>query len=607
MNILSKVQKAARYTGGELNSIIKSKNTKIRFAFCFPDVYEVGMSHLGMKILYHGLNERDDTWVERVFTPWVDMQDEMRKANIPLYGLESKDPIKSFDFVGFTLQYEMSYTNILSMLDLAGIPLTSAERTEGDTFVCAGGPCAYNPEPLSDFMDFFLIGEGEEIWNEVLDIYSAWKDSGASRFEFLKQIAMVEGIYVPSFYDVIYNDDNIVKEYIPKYDFVPKTVKKRIIEDMDSVYFPDKMVVPFTEIVHDRIMLELFRGCIRGCRFCQAGFIYRPVRERSADRLCDLACKLIDSTGYEEISLTSLSTSDYTDLENLTNKLLDLTSAKKINMALPSLRVDNFSANLMQKIQSVRKSSLTFAPEAGSQRMRDVINKNVTEEDLMRSVSIAFEGGWTSIKLYFMIGLPTETIDDVIGIAKLSETVADKYYEIKKGSKGIGRGRITTSVSSFVPKPFTPFQWERQNTIEELREKQAHIKNNIKTRMINYNYHESYVSVLEGVFSRGDRRLGSVLLNAHKLGCKFDGWDEFFSFDVWMQAFSQAGIDPDFYTARKREFNEVLPWDVIDCGVTKAFFINECQKAYDEKTTPNCREKCAGCGLTGKCGVKQNG
>jgi len=606
MNILNKVQKAARYTGGELNSIVKDKNTKIRFAFCFPDVYEVGMSHLGMKILYHGLNKREDTWVERVFTPWVDMQDEMKKAGIPLYGLESKDPIKDFDFVGFTLQYEMSYTNILSMLDLAGIPLLSADRGEEDTFVCMGGPCAYNPEPLADFCDFFLIGEGEEIWNEVLDVYSKWKDDGLSRFEFLKQITGIEGIYVPSFYDVSYNDDGTVKEYKPKYDFVPKTVKKRIIEDMDSVDYPEKMVVPFTEIVHDRIMLELFRGCIRGCRFCQAGFIYRPVRERSTDRLCDLACKLIDSTGYEEISLTSLSTSDYTDLENLTNRLLEITAEKKINMALPSLRVDNFSAGLMQKIQSVRKSSLTFAPEAGSQRMRDVINKNVTEEDLMRSVSIAFEGGWTSVKLYFMIGLPTETIDDVIGIAKLSESVADKYYEIKKGGKGIGRGRITTSVSSFVPKPFTPFQWERQNTIAELREKQMHIKDNIKTRMINYNYHESYVSVLEGVFSRGDRRLGKVLLNAHNLGCKFDGWDEFFDYDVWMQAFEQAGIDSAFY-ARKREFDEVLPWDVIDCGVTKQFFISECKKAYDEKTTPNCREKCAGCGLMGKCGVKQNG
>ncbi len=600
-SILTKVQKAARYTGGELGSVVKTADIPVRFAFCFPDVYEVGMSHLGMKILYHMLNERPDTWVERVFTPWPDMEEQMRSENIPLYGLESGDPIKDFDFVGFTLQYEMCYTNLVNMLDLAGIPLMSDERREETPFVCAGGPCAYNPEPLADFMDFYLIGEGEEIWQEVIDEYIIWKNSGEKRIDFLKRIAKIKGIYVPSFYDVTYNDDCTVKSYTPKYDFVPPKVEKRIIEDMDSVYYPDKFIVPYMEIIHDRIMLELFRGCIRGCRFCQAGFIYRPVRERSEDRLAELAEKLIKNTGYEEMSLTSLSSSDYTCLEGLTLRLLDLTKEKNVNLALPSLRVDNFSVELMEKVQSVRKSSLTFAPEAGTQRMRDVINKNVTEEDLMRSTGIAFSGGWTNIKLYFMIGLPTETDDDVRGIAELAEKVVHRYHEVTKGTKQ-KRGRVTVSVSSFVPKPMTPFQWERQNTISELKEKQYLIKDNIHSKMINYSYHESYVSVLEGIFARGDRRLGKVLINAHKAGARFDGWDEFFDFDRWMQAFEDAGIDPDFYTGRKRSFDEILPWDIIDCGVSKKFLISECKKAYEGNTTPNCREKCAGCGLAASCG-----
>ncbi len=599
-SILAKVQKAARYTGGELWSVVKTADVPVRFAFCFPDVYEVGMSHLGMKILYHMLNEREDTWVERVFTPWTDMEEIMRTENIPLYGLESGDPVKTFDFVGFTLQYEMSYTNILNMLDLAGIPLLSEERGEGVPFVCAGGPCAYNPEPLADFMDFYLIGEGEEIWQEVIDEYIIWKNSGEKRDEFLKRIAKIKGIYVPSFYDVEYNEDETVKKYTPKFDFVPERVEKRIIEDMDKIYYPDKFVVPYMEIIHDRVMLELFRGCIRGCRFCQAGFIYRPVRERSEERLTELAEKLIENTGYEEVSLTSLSSSDYTCLEGLTLKLLEMTKERNVNLALPSLRVDNFSVELMEKVQSVRKSSLTFAPEAGTQRMRDVINKNVTEEDLMRSAQIAFSGGWTNIKLYFMIGLPTETDEDVKGIADLGEKVVRCYYENAKNKKG--RGRVTVSVSSFVPKPMTPFQWERQNTVAELKEKQYLIKDNIRSKMINYSYHESYVSVMEGIFARGDRRLSRVLINAHRAGCKFDGWDEFFDFDKWMQAFSDAGINPDFYTGRKRSFDEVLPWDIIDCGVSKKFLISECKKAYEGNTTPNCREKCAGCGMADRCG-----
>lgn len=602
MSILDKVQKAVRYTGGELNSVVKEKEGKIRFAFCFPDVYEVGMSHLGMKILYHQLNEREDTWVERVFAPWEDMEQQMRENGQKLYGLESGDDIDKFDFVGFTLQYEMCYTNILNMLELGGIALTSKNRGENVPFVCAGGPCAYNPEPLAEIIDFFLMGEGEEIWPQVLDEYKVWKASGENREEFLKRICKIEGIYVPEFYDVLYNDDGTIKQMSPKYDFVPKTVKKRIIKDMDNVYYPDKIIVPFMGIVHDRVMLELFRGCIRGCRFCQAGYIYRPVRERSAKRLLSLAEKLIESTGYEEISLTSLSSSDYTCLKELTDGLIEMTDKRNINLALPSLRIDNFSIDLMNKIQSVRKSSLTFAPEAGTQRLRDVINKNITEENLENSLKIAFNGGYTSIKLYFMIGLPTETAEDVKGIGELAHKALDIFKETAT-PQNFRRGRITVSASSFVPKPFTAFQWESQNTVPQLKEKQQLLKENIHSRMINYNWHESYVSVLEGVFSRGDRKLSKVLLRMHELGARFDAWDEYFSYDRWMQAFADQGIDPDFYTCRKRSFDEILPWDIVDIGVSKKFFINEAKKAYEEKTTPNCREKCAGCGMMKECGV----
>jgi len=593
---LLKVQKPARYTGNEFGSVHKEKKGLMSFAFCFPDVYEVGMSHLGMKILYHMLNDRDDTVCERVFAPWVDMEEEMKKCGLPLLSLESHTPVNEFDIVGFTLQYEMSYSNIVNMLSLAEIPLLSSERKDSDPFVCAGGPCAYNGEPIADFIDFFIIGEGEEINNEIMDVYKQWKESAKSREEYLKMLSEIEGIYVPSFYDVEYNDDNTIKEVKPKFDFVPKKIKKRIIKDLDKCYVPQKLIVPFTDIVHDRIMLEIFRGCIRGCRFCQAGYIYRPVRERSVDELCKTAENCIRNTGYEEMSLSSLSTSDYTCLGELTEVLLDLTVDKKINLSLPSLRVDNFSMELMEKVQKVKKSGLTFAPEAGTQRLRDVINKNVLEDDLMRTSKIAFEGGYNRIKLYFMIGLPTETFDDVEGIAELSQKVLEVFYSIPKEERK-GRGvNITISTSSFVPKPFTPFQFEPQNRMDMLIEKQKFLKDKITSRCITYNWHQSEISFLEAVFAKGDRRLSKVLLEAHKLGCSFDGWNDCFSYEKWEKAFENAGVDPEFYAYRKIGYDEILPWDIIDIGVTKEFLINEHKKAYVEKTTDSCRDNCSGCG-----------
>lgn len=593
---LLKVQKPARYTGNEFGSVHKTDGSLMSFAFCFPDVYEVGMSHLGMKILYHMLNDRKDTVCERVFAPWVDMEEEMKKCGLPLLSLESHTPVRDFDIVGFTLQYEMSYSNIVNMLSLAEIPLLTAERGADDPFVCAGGPCAYNGEPIADFIDFFIIGEGEEINNEIMDVYKEWKKSGKPREEYLKMLSAIEGIYVPSFYDVEYNEDNTIKSVNPKYDFVPKKIKKRIIKDLDKCYVPQKLIVPFTDIVHDRIMLEIFRGCIRGCRFCQAGYIYRPVRERSVDELSKTAENCIRNTGYEEMSLSSLSTSDYTCLGELTEELLKLTVDKKINLSLPSLRVDNFSMELMDKVQKVKKSGLTFAPEAGTQRLRDVINKNVLEADLMRTSKIAFDGGYNRIKLYFMIGLPTETFDDVEGIAQLSQKVLDVFYSIPKEERK-GRGvNITISTSSFVPKPFTPFQFEPQNRMDMLIEKQKFLKDKITSRCITYNWHQSEVSFLEAVFAKGDRRLSKVLLEAHKLGCSFDGWSDCFSYEKWEKAFENAGVDPEFYAYRKISYDEILPWDIIDIGVTKEFLISEHKKAYAEKTTDSCRDNCAGCG-----------
>ena len=596
-NILPFVEKPARYTGGELNSIVKdASKVDVRFAFCFADVYEVGMSHLGMKILYSLMNERDDVWCERVFAPWIDMEEEMRKADIPLYGLESLEAIKDFDFLGFTLQYEMCYTNIINMLSLAKVPLLAKDRGENDPFVCMGGPCAYSAEALADFSDFYILGEGEEVNLEIIDVYKQWKNEGKSRFEFLKMISKIEGVYVPSFYEISYNDDGTVKAIDTKYDFVPKKVRKRIIKDLDKVYYPDKFVVPFIEIVHDRIMLEVFRGCLRGCRFCQAGMIYRPVREKMPKTLLDSAQKLIDSTGYEEISLSSLSTSDYSCLKEFTDGLLEMTEKEKISLSLPSLRLDSFSMELMEKVQKVRKSSLTFAPEAGSQRMRDVINKNITQEDLLTAAKTAFEGGYSSIKLYFMMGLPFETVEDVCAIAELSKKVVREYLSLPKEKRSPGL-RITASVASFVPKAFTPFQWAKQDDRETLREKQYALKEAMNDKRVKYNYHEAPVSALEGVFARGDRRLSKVLLRAHELGVRFDGWSDQFSQEKWDKAFEDCNMDPWFYT-RERSFDEILPWDMIDVGVTKEFLIREAKKAKDAITTPHCREKCSGCGAS---------
>ena len=594
---LKRVQKPARYIGNEFNSVHKEHTADMMsVAFCFPDVYEVGMSHLGMKILYHMLNDREDVVCERVFAPWDDMEKELRNEGIPLLSMESALPVRSFNMVAFTLQYEMSYSNIVNMLDLAEIPLRTSERSLDDPFVCCGGPCAYHAEPLSDLVDFFLLGEGEEMNSEIMDVYKQWRGSGRSREEYLEEIAKIQGVYVPSFYDVKYNEDNTIAAFEPNRPGIPKQVKKRIIKDLDNTYIPEKLIVPFMETVHDRIMLEIFRGCIRGCRFCQAGYIYRPVRERSVERLLKVAENSIKATGYEEMSMSSLSTSDYTKLFELTDGLLALTVDKKINLSLPSLRVDNFSMELMEKVQKVKKSGLTFAPEAGTQRLRDVINKNVLEEDLIRTAKIAFSGGYNRIKLYFMLGLPTETDEDVLGIGELAQKVIDAFYELPKEVRKGRSVSVTVSTSFFVPKPFTPFQWEPQNKISDMDEK-ANILNQSKTiKKIIYNWHSTDVSFLEEVFAKGDRRLGEVLITAQSLGCKFDGWSDFFDYDKWMEAFRLNGIDPAFYAHRRISHDEILPWDYADIGVSKEFFIKEHERAYRGETTPSCREKCMGCG-----------
>lgn len=596
--ILMKVEKPARYTGGEWNMVVKNpRDVDVRFAFCFPDVYEVGMSHLGMKILYHILNKRSDTYCERVFAPWVDMEKIMRDEGIPLFALETKESVNEFDIVGFTLQYEMSYTNVLNMLDLAGIPKLSAERNKTHPFVIAGGPCACNPEPLADFIDFFAIGEGEEVILEIIDAYKEWKAAGRDRSEFLKKAAEIPGIYVPSLYNISYKEDNTILKIEPVNAGIPEKVRKRIIKDMDMADFPENIIVPFIGTVHDRIMLEMFRGCIRGCRFCQAGFIYRPVREKTPEVLLNQAKGAIEKTGYEEISLVSLSTSDYSCLTNFTQELLKLTEERKINLSLPSLRIDNFTIDLMEKAQKVRKSGLTFAPEAGTQRLRDVINKGITQNDITSSVKIAFEGGWNNVKLYFMMGLPTETEEDIEGIANLAKEVVDVYYNTprKKRAKGL---KVTVSAACLVPKPFTPFQWFGQDTVEEFHNKQMLLKDKLRkaSRSIIYNWHDARVSLLEAVFARGDRRVGKVLLRAWQNGCRFDAWNEFFNFDSWMEAFEEEGIDPAFYANRTREFSEVLPWSHLDMGVSQKFLQRECKRAYKGITTPNCRVQCTGCG-----------
>lgn len=593
--LLMTVQKPGRYSAGEVNNIIKKKEeVDVRFAFCFPDTYEIGMSHLGMKILYSLFNSKDYIWCERVFAPWTDFEKVMRENDIPLFALESRDYVKDFDIIGFTLQYELSYSNVLNMLDLAGIPLKSSDRKGLKGLVVAGGPCACNPEPLADFVDAFFLGEGEEVDLEFIDLYRESLKNNESKEEFLIKASKIEGVYVPSLYEVEYNSDNTVKSVTPKCG-APQTVKKRIIKDMDSVFYPDNFVVPYIEIVHDRAVEEIFRGCIRGCRFCQAGFIYRPVREKSTDTVNRQAKVLCESTGYDELSLSSLSTSDYTKIEDLLSSLLDWTDKEKVSLSLPSLRIDNFSDELLDKIKHIRKSGLTFAVEAGTQRLRDVINKNITEEEILSTCRTAFAGGYTSVKLYFMIGLPTETDEDIKGIALLAQKIVDEFYSLPERPKGKSVN-VSVSVSTFVPKPFTPFQFDPQITKEEIERRQNLLKSSITTRKISLKWHESSTSFLEGVFARGDRRLCDVLLAAHKTGCKFDGWSECFSLERWLDVFKDCGVDPEFYANRLRSYEEVLPYEHLDYAVSKSFFVRQHELALKAIPTKNCREGCAGCG-----------
>lgn len=593
--ILQYVQKPARYVGGELNSVIKDpEKVDIRYAFCFPDIYEIGMSHLGMKILYGLVNDREDSWCERVFAPDVDMEEQMRKNNVPLFALESGDYIKDFDIIGFTLMYELCYTNVLNMLDLAGIPLYSKDRTELAPIICVGGPCACNPEPIADFVDIVFLGDGEDSTNAVLDLLKECKKSGATKQEFLLKAKDITGVYVPSFYKDSYNADGTLKELVP-INGAPEKVKKSVVSDMNKCYYPKEFVVPFISIVHDRAVEEIFRGCIRGCRFCQAGFIYRPIREKSVETINAQSKALIESTGYDELSLCSLSTSDHSQVNEMLTSLIDWTVKDKINLSLPSLRVDNFSDELVDRLNKVRKSGLTFAPEAGTQRLRDVINKNVTQDEVINTCTKAFDNGWTTVKLYFMMGLPTETMEDIEGIANLGMDVLHAFYNNPNRQKGTGL-QVNISCSSFIPKPFTPFQWEPEDTMESLKAKQKHLLESIPSKKIKVSYHETPTSLLEGVLARGDRRLSAVIYSAFKDGCKFDSWDEHFKFDSWMKAFDEHNLDPYFYTQRKRDFSEVLPWDHLDYGISRKFLEKENLKAHENKTTPHCRIKCAGCG-----------
>ena len=595
--MLEKVQKAPRYTGGEMNSQVKAwDTTPLRFAFCFPDTYEIGMSHLGMKILYGLINDQEWSLCERCFMPWVDMMALMKENDVPLFTLESRHPLKEFDVVGFTLMYEMSYSNVLAMLEMGGIPILGKDRGEEDPIVVAGGGCASNPEPMADFIDAFMIGAGEEVMLELNRVILDRKEQGWTRAECLKRLAQVEGVYVPSLYSVEYNGDGTIRHFGPICDEAPATVKKRYVADFDHTYFPTRIPVPYTDVVFDRITLEIMRGCTRGCRFCQAGMLYRPVRERSLETLVRQAEELVAATGYEEISLSSLSSGDYTCLPELIRELMKRMKDRRVSISLPSLRIDSVLKESLEETQQVKKSSLTFAPEAGTQRLRDVINKGVTEEDLIEKVRDAFEGGWSSVKLYFMDGLPTETTEDLDGIADLARKVVGEYFKVPKDRRAKGL-RVTVSASTFVPKPFTPFQWAAQDTIPQINEKQEHLREKLKIKGVNFNWHAPNLSFLEACFSRGDRKMGLVLKRAYERGCMLDGWNDQFKFDEWMQAFADCGIDPAFYANRERGKEEILPWDFLDCGVTKTFLWREKEKSDRAETTRDCRKGCNGCGI----------
>ena len=599
-DILMQIEKPARYIGNEVNSIMKDKDKiDIRVAFNFPDEYTIGMSHLGMKILYDMFNRRDDVWCERVFSPWTDLHKIMKEQNIPLFALESQDPIKDFDMLCITIQYEMCYTNILQVLDLSGIDFDAKNRTWDDPIVIGGGPCVANPEPIAKFFDIFYIGEGETVYNELFDLYKSCKDEGVSRTEFLKRAANIEGLYVPMFYEPEYNTDGTLKSFGPVIEGVPEKIKKQVVMNLDEVPYPMKPVVPFIKATQDRVVLEIMRGCIRGCRFCQAGQLYRPTREKNVEVLKEYARQMLKNTGYEEISLSSLSSSDYTELKELIDFLIDEYKDKGVNISLPSLRIDAFSLDIMSKVQDVRKSSLTFAPEAGTQRLRNVINKGLTEDDILHGAGLAFDGGWSKVKLYFMLGLPTETEDDMKGIAHLAEKVAERYYEIPKEERH-GKCQITASSSFFVPKPFTPFQWASMCTADEYIRRATIVKheflNQLNKKSLKYNWHEADVTVLEGVFARGDRKVSAVIEEAYRLGCLYDSWSDQFDNEKWLKAFENTGIDPEFYTIRKRSTDELFPWDFIDAGVTKQFLLREWENASNEKVTPNCRQGCSGCG-----------